>query len=66
MAHTDCFAYNESNDEKTQCCALIERICNNTYCNFYKQWDDCDKDTKQLITEQRDVFNRKDNNKKLK
>ena len=38
--HTDCFAYNESDVTKEQCCALTERICNNKNCKFYQTWDD--------------------------
>ena len=47
--HTDCFAYNESDVTKEQCCALTERICNNKNCKFYQTWDDCDNMTKQLM-----------------
>ena len=54
--HTDCFAYNESDAVKEQCCALTERICNNKNCKFYQIWDDCDNMTKQLIKEQKDLF----------
>lgn len=57
--HTDCFAYNEIDDEKQQCCALTERICNHKECRFYKTWDECDKDTKQLISEQKELFRKK-------
>lgn len=44
--HIDCFAYNESENEKEQCCALTERLCNNKECHFYKDWDECEKETK--------------------
>jgi hypothetical protein len=52
--HTDCFAFNESENTKEQCCALTERICNYRDCHFYK--DDCSNDTKKLIREQKDLF----------
>lgn len=58
MVHKDCFAYNESDVENKQCCALSERICNNRECHFYKLSDDCDNTTKQLIREQREVFSK--------
>lgn len=57
--HTDCFAYNESDVVREQCCALTERLCNNKECSFYKNWDDCDNTTKQLILEQRQLFLKK-------
>lgn len=59
MVHTDCFAFNESEDVKQQCCALTERICNNKECHFYKNWDECDNITKQLILEQKQLFLKK-------
>lgn len=57
--HTDCFAYNNSEDKGEQCLALNERICNNTKCSFYKIPADCDAVTKQLIKEQKETFERK-------
>lgn len=57
--HTDCFAYNETDIEKNQCCALTERICNYKECRFYKNWDECEKETKQLILEQKAFFEKK-------
>ena len=57
--HTDCFAYNESDNVKEQCCALTERICNHKECHFYKNWDECEKETKQLIIEQKELFRKK-------
>jgi len=57
--HIDCFAYNESENEKEQCCALTERLCNNKECHFYKDWDECEKETKQLILEQKQLFLKK-------
>lgn len=56
--HTDCFAFNESEDTRQQCCALTERICNNKECHFYRNWDECDNITKQLILEQKNIFNK--------
>ncbi len=57
--HTDCFGYNESEIEKEQCFALTERICNNKECKFYKNWDECDKETKRLVLEQKQLFMKK-------
>ena len=54
--HTDCFAYNETENDKQQCCALTERICNHKECRFYKTWDDCDTETKKLTLEQKQFF----------
>lgn len=54
--HNDCFAYNETDNEKHQCCALTERVCNYKKCNFYKGWENCDDITKQLISEQKQLF----------
>lgn len=59
MVHIDCFAFNESEDVRQQCCALTERICNNRECHFYKNWDECDNITKQLILEQKQLFLKK-------
>lgn len=57
--HTDCFAYNETDDVKNQCCALTERICNNVECDFYKSKDTSDNYTKLLIKEQKELFTKK-------
>ena len=57
--HTDCFAYNESDDKKIQCCALTERICNNKKCHFYKTWEESDNTTRQLIKETKELFESK-------
>lgn len=54
--HTDCFAYNETEIQKEQCCALTERVCNKKECKFYKTWDECSKETKQLVLEQKQLF----------
>lgn len=57
--HTDCFAYNESDNKKEQCCALTERICNHSICRFYKSTEDVSEGAKQLIEEQRGAFKEK-------
>lgn len=56
MVHTDCFAYNESDNEKQQCCALVSRICENKNCSFYKTSEQCDNETRKLIREQKEMF----------
>lgn len=57
--HTDCFGFNDVENEKEQCFALIERICNCKECKFYKNWDECDKETKRLVLEQKQLFMKK-------
>ena len=54
--HTNCFAYNESDEKKEQCCALTERICNNKKCRFFKTWEESDNTTRQLVKETRELF----------
>lgn len=56
MVHKDCFAYNETEDKKQQCCALVERFCDNNECSFYRVIEDCDSETKKLIREQKEAF----------
>ena len=57
--HSDCFAFYGSDVEREQCCALSERICNKKECSFYRNWDECDKETKNLVLEQKQLFLKK-------
>lgn len=56
MNYKKCFAYNETDNTKEECCALTERICNNKECHFFKTWEDCDNETKHLINDQKKQF----------